>query len=73
MGICVIPFLGVIHQIDIEYITVFEPEYDAPVTADTDAPVPFPIAFQRVQAISGKVNVHGWTAVSRWAKTSAMR
>ena len=57
MGICVIPFLVVIHQIDIEYITVFEPEYDAPVTADTDAPVPFPIAFQRVQAISGKVNV----------------
>ena len=48
----------VVHQIDIEYITVFEPEYDAPVTADADAPVPFPIVLQRMQAISGKVNVH---------------
>src|ERR1035438_3657602 len=42
MGICVIPFLVVVHQINIEYITVFEPKYDAPVTADADAPVPFP-------------------------------
>lgn len=48
----------VVHQINIEYITIFEPEYDAPVTADADAPVPFPIALQRVQAISGKVNVY---------------
>jgi hypothetical protein len=58
IGICIIPFLVVVYQINIEYITVFEPEYDAPVTADADAPAPFPIAFQRVQAISRKVNVH---------------
>ena len=47
----------VVHQINIEYIAVFEPEYDAPVTADADAPVRFLIALERVQAISGKVNV----------------
>ena len=47
----------VIHQINIENITVFEAEDDAPVTADADAPAPFPVAFQRVQAISGKVNI----------------
>ena len=58
IGICIIPFLVVVHQINIEYVAVFEPEYDAPVAADADAPVPFPIALQRVQAISGKVNVH---------------
>jgi len=43
----------VIHQINIENVTLFEPEYDAPVTADADAP----ISLQSVQAISGKVNV----------------
>jgi hypothetical protein len=48
----------VAHQINIEYITVFEPEYDSPVTADADALVPFLIALQRVQAISRKINVH---------------
>src|ERR1035438_3385492 len=58
MGMCIIPFLVVIHQIHIEHVTVFEPEYDAPTPADADAPVPFPIAFQRLQAISGKVKVH---------------
>ena len=51
-------FLMIVHQINIEYITIFEPEYDPPVTADADAPVPFLIALQRVQAISRKVNVH---------------
>src|ERR1022692_3585651 len=49
--------LVVVHQIDIYHITVFEAENDTPVTADGDAPVPFQIAFQRVQAISGESNV----------------
>src|ERR1022692_2739646 len=57
IAICVISFLVVVHQINIEFIAVFEPEYDAPVTADADAPVRFLIALERVQAISGKVNV----------------
>jgi hypothetical protein len=48
----------VVHQINIEYIAIFEPEYDPPVTTDTDAPIPLLIALQRVQAISRKVNVH---------------
>lgn len=45
------------HQIDIEHIAVCEAKNEAPATANADAPVPFQIAFQRVQAISGKVNV----------------
>jgi hypothetical protein len=47
----------IIHQINFENITVFEAEDNAPVTADANAPVPFPVAFQRVQAISGKVYI----------------
>src|ERR1022692_5149535 len=49
--------LVVVHQIDIYHITVFEAENDTPVTADGDAPVPFQIAFQRAQPISGASNV----------------
>jgi len=51
-------FLVVVNQINIEYVTIFEPEYDPPVTTDADAPVAFLIALQWVQAISWKVNVH---------------
>jgi hypothetical protein len=34
----------VIHQINIENVTLFEPEYDAPVTGDADAPISLHIA-----------------------------
>jgi hypothetical protein len=49
----------VIHQINIENVTLFEPEYDAPVTGDADAPISLHISLQWVQAISGKVNLRG--------------
>jgi hypothetical protein len=46
-----------VHQVNIENIIVLEPKHDAPITADADAPVSLQIALQRMQAISGKVNV----------------
>jgi hypothetical protein len=59
MGIFSHSFLVIVHQIHIEYLTLFEPEHDAPVAADADAPRSLQITFQSVQAISGKVNVRG--------------
>jgi len=47
----------VVHQIHIVYVAGFEPEHDAPITADADASKPFQTTLQRMQAVSGKVNV----------------
>jgi len=47
----------IVHQVNFVNITVFEAEDDTPVTADSNAPLPFSVAFERVQAISGKVYI----------------
>jgi hypothetical protein len=47
--------LVIIRQIHVEYVTVVKSENDTSITAD--APVAFPLPFERMQPIPRKVNV----------------
>ena len=47
----------VIHEIDIQSITVIKAEDNPPVTGNADAPDVFEIAFETVQAVAGKIHV----------------
>jgi hypothetical protein len=44
----------VINQINVERVTLFKAKDNAPVAADTDAPKPFQVAFQRMKTPAGK-------------------
>jgi hypothetical protein len=40
----------IVDEIDIEYISILEPEDDAPVRPDSDGPKAFQVAFQHMKA-----------------------
>lgn len=44
----------IINQIYVERVTLFKAKYNAPVAANTDAPKPFQVAFQRMKTPAGK-------------------
>ena len=49
----------IVQQIDVDHLTLFEAEDDAPVCRHPDAPLPAAIAFERMQPQSGSVHVVG--------------
>ena len=49
------PFLMVVHQVDVASSAIFETENNPPVGANREGPVSFPIAFELVQAVAGKI------------------
>jgi len=44
----------IINQVNVEGVTLFKAKDHAPVAADSDAPKPFQVAFQRMKTPAGK-------------------
>jgi hypothetical protein len=59
----------IVDEIDIQRVPASEPERDPPVAAHGDGPLAFSVAFQRMQAIAGQIEVAGCAAASRTART----
>jgi len=45
----------VVNQVDVASSAIFETENNPPVGANREGPVSFPIAFELVQAVAGKI------------------
>jgi hypothetical protein len=42
--------LSIVNQINVERVTLFKAKDNTPIAANTDAPKPFQVAFQRMKA-----------------------